>query len=431
MTMEGYHDTPMVNGTAYPSLTVQPKAYRFRILNAANDRMWDLQLYQASNIVGSIVMASGGSGYVDPPIVTITRAPGDTTGYGATALATVDPLTGVVTSVDLEAVGSGYTIAPIITIAPPPTVGGVTATATTTLYTAPTEVGMVPAVQGAAAFPAAWTVRTTGQPGDILDGRFGGVPDPAKLGPSMVQIGTECGFLPAPVVWPNMPTGYDRDPKSITITNVKEHNLFIGPAERADVVIDFSAYAGKTLILYNDAPAAVPAADLRLDYFTNDQDQTATGGTVKTLPGYGPNIRTLMQIKVAAVTPAPAYNLAALKAEFATNTTTGALGVFARSQDPIIVPQAPYNSAYNGNFPADTRAYARIQSTSLTFTPIGTTSAVTLPFQPKAIQELFENTYGRMAAYLGVELPFTNGGNQTTIDFGYIDPPTKTSTRRT
>ena len=45
--------------------------------------------------------------------------------------------------------------------------------------------------------------------------------------------------------------------------------------------------------------------------------------------------------------------------------------------------------------------------------------------QPKAIQELFELDYGRMNATLGVELPFTNGINQTTIPFGYIDPPTE------
>ena len=43
----------------------------------------------------------------------------------------------------------------------------------------------------------------------------------------------------------------------------------------------------------------------------------------------------------------------------------------------------------------------------------------------KAIQELFELDYGRMNATLGVELPFTNGGNQTTIPFGYIDPATE------
>ena len=48
MTMEAFHDTPLVNGTLYPYMEVQPKTYRFRILNAANDRMWNLQLYQAS-----------------------------------------------------------------------------------------------------------------------------------------------------------------------------------------------------------------------------------------------------------------------------------------------------------------------------------------------------------------------------------------------
>ncbi len=35
----------MVNGTVYPFLNVEPKAYRFRILNACNDRFLNLQLY--------------------------------------------------------------------------------------------------------------------------------------------------------------------------------------------------------------------------------------------------------------------------------------------------------------------------------------------------------------------------------------------------
>ena len=73
-------------------------------------------------------------------------------------------------------------------------------------------------------------------------------------------------------------------------------------------------------------------------------DQTAIGGTVPTLPGYGPNTRTVMQFRVANTAPAPAYNLAALQNEFASTATTQ--GVFARSEDPIIVPQAAYNSAY-------------------------------------------------------------------------------------
>jgi len=52
-----------VNGMAYPTLTVEPKAYRFRILNRANDRYLNLQLYTpATGIVGSITFTPG-SGY--------------------------------------------------------------------------------------------------------------------------------------------------------------------------------------------------------------------------------------------------------------------------------------------------------------------------------------------------------------------------------
>ena len=46
---EGFMDTPIVNGTAYPYMEVEPKAYRFRVLNAANDRMFNLQLYVAAD----------------------------------------------------------------------------------------------------------------------------------------------------------------------------------------------------------------------------------------------------------------------------------------------------------------------------------------------------------------------------------------------
>lgn len=333
MTMEAYHDTPVINGTAYPYITVQPKAYRFRILNAANDRFWNLLLLQA-----------------DPTI---------TTGNG---------------------VGK--------------------------------EVKMLPADNNTV-WPAGWPT---------VDARAGGLPDPALLGPQMIQIGTEGGFLPSPVVWPNTPIGYDRDTRSITVGNVKEHNLFLGSAERADVIIDFSAFAGKTLILYNDAPAPVPAIDPRLDYYTGDPDLTSVGGAPTTLPGFGPNTRTIMQIRVAQGTPQP-FNKSALDAAFASTAT--AQGVFAKSQDPIIVPQAEYNSAYNATFPADTTAYARIQATSLTYKPIGSATSMTTAFQPKSIQELFEMQYGRMSGYLGLELPFTNGTNQTTIWYDYMDPPTE------
>ena len=42
---ETFVDTPIVNGLAYPYLNVEPKAYRFKILNGSNDRFWNLQMY--------------------------------------------------------------------------------------------------------------------------------------------------------------------------------------------------------------------------------------------------------------------------------------------------------------------------------------------------------------------------------------------------
>ena len=52
--MEAFNDTPIVNGTAYPTTTVDPKAYRYRILNAANDRFWNLQWYVADPTTGTL-----------------------------------------------------------------------------------------------------------------------------------------------------------------------------------------------------------------------------------------------------------------------------------------------------------------------------------------------------------------------------------------
>jgi FtsP/CotA-like multicopper oxidase with cupredoxin domain len=338
ITPEGFMDTPLVNGTAYPYLTVGQKAYRFQILNASNDRTWNLQLYCA---------ASNGQMW-------------DSTGK------LVNP-------------GAG-------------------------------EVTMVPAVTG--------TPGTAGYSTDITDGRAGGVPDVRTGGPKMIQIGTEGGVLPNAVTLPNSPLGYEYNRRSITVTNVSNKNLMLGPAERADVIVDFSQVnlaACSNIILYNDSPAPVPAFDPRYDYYTGDPDQTSTGGAPTTAAGYGPNTRTVMQFRVdPAKGVAPAFNAAAL-----TNAIPAA---FKQSQDPIIVPESAYNAAY-GTTVGDT--YVRIEDRQTTFTPLGATKSVTIGLQPKAIQELFETMYGRMNATLGVELPNTTGINQTTIPLGYAEPYTE------
>jgi FtsP/CotA-like multicopper oxidase with cupredoxin domain len=433
---ESFMDTAVVNGTAYPTLTVDPKPYRFRILSIGNDRMFNLSLWVASSIVGGINITSGGSGYSDPPAVTITNAPGDTTGKGASATATIDetvgsPTFGQVTAITLSCVGSGYTVAPVVTIASPPA-GGTQATATATIYTnsaAPgvgmTEVGMVPfnSVQNAATpFPSWWYTVVTN--GFTFDDRAGGVPDPAKRGPAMIQIATEGGFLPAPVVIRNQPVNYVYNRRDITVGNVLQKALFLGPAERADIIVDFTNFAGKTLILYNDAPAPVPAADPRLDYYTGDPDQTDTGGAPSTLPGYGPNTRTIMQIKVTGsggTAPPDDYSTATL-----TQLQTLLPAAFAASQDSIIVPQAAYNGVY-GMTTTDTPGVnlVNIQDTSMTFAPLGQTTPVLFDFYPKSIIEDFQMDYGRMNAVLGVEIPHTNITNQTSILQNLVDPPTE------
>ena len=53
MGMEAFKDTPVVNGTAYPTADVEPKAYRMRILNAANDRFFNLSFYKAVDANGA------------------------------------------------------------------------------------------------------------------------------------------------------------------------------------------------------------------------------------------------------------------------------------------------------------------------------------------------------------------------------------------
>jgi FtsP/CotA-like multicopper oxidase with cupredoxin domain len=403
---EAFMDVMMVNGTVYPYFNVEPKAYRFRILNACNDRFVNLQLYQdasgggsgatataivnlTTGSVSAIAITNGGSGYVRAPGINITGGGG----FGAMASATITG--GVVTGITLTNPGSGYTSDPQVTVG------------------ATTEVSMVPAVPNGF-YPPTWP----------KDGRDGGVPDPATAGPKFIQIGTEGGILPAVAVRDNQPINYDYDRGSATFGNVqniegvdpaiKGVTVFLGPAERADVIVDFSTVApGTNVILYNDAPSPVPGFQPRYDYYTGNPDLTSTGGAPQTQVGVGPNTRTIMQFRVAG-TPAPAFDLAALEA---------ALPVaYVASQPPPIVPQTYYPGAYS--FPVD--QHCRINDTALTFVPVGgsTHAPTTLQAQQKAIVELFE-PYGRMNATLGYEFfePNANPARSNGVGFTYNDPP--------
>jgi len=258
-------------------------------------------------------------------------------------------------------------------------------------------------------------------------------PDMATAGPDWIQIGSEGGFLPAPAVIPPQPITWVTDPTVFNAGNVDQHSLLIGPAERVDVIVDFSAFAGQTLILYNDSPAAFPARDPRYDYYTGNADLRDTGGAPSTLPGYGPNTRTVMQVVVANTTPAPAFDLSALQTAFQA-TSLGGQGVFEDGQHPIIVGQGAYNSAYDSTFqnsgPRD--GFVRITDFDFTFNTLlgqGSLETVNMELQPKAIQdemgEAFDKEYGRMSGNLGLESPTAQAGAQNLILYPFVNPPSE------
>lgn len=374
MGMEAFQDSAIVNGTAFPALTVDPRAYRFRILNAASDRFWNLSFYKA-----------------DPNQVSPDTRP-------ASRL---------------------------------------------------TEVAMLPASASLAAqfgWPELWPV----------DGRDGGVPDPAFRGPSFLQIGTEGGFLPKPVTIEPQPITYNTDPTAFWVGNVDKMGLALGPAERADVIVDFSAYAGQTLILYNDAPAAWPARVAGYDYYTDAPDLRDSGGYgtggvfnkitgawdggTGPLVGYAPNTRTVMQVIVrsaAGTDPPYSFNKTSLEAEFAAPAPVTSLNptgksLFDRAQEPIIVGQAAYKDVYpNSYFPTNFpwEGINQINDQFLKFVTLAG-EQVNAPTHPKGIHDemgaSFDPVYGRMSGNLAMQLPNPTTLNALLVLYGFSDLPTET-----
>jgi spore coat protein A len=150
-----------------------------------------------------------------------------------------------------------------------------------------------------------------GSPDSITLNALTLAPTNAK-GPDYLQIGTEGGFLPNPVLIPsNVPFGREE----------LQGSLLLGPAERADIIIDFSGFAGQKLILYNDAPAPFPDGEPSNDYFPG-----APQNPTITTPGFGPNTRQIMRFNVIEATSEdPPLNISP-----ATDLTAG--------NDPLLVP---------------------------------------------------------------------------------------------
>jgi FtsP/CotA-like multicopper oxidase with cupredoxin domain len=287
-TPEAFQDTAVVNGVAYPTLTVEPKAYRFLMLNGSNDRFLNVGFYVADPL-----QVRAGDGAINTEVLAGPNFGDQPTNYPGNVFHDV-------------AGNSGLT--------PWPT-----------------------------------------------DGRW--APLPSEMGPPMYQIGNEAGMLPFWVQQDAIPVNYDYNRGSVTVLNISQdndvtqtcypkcHGLYLGGAERADVVVDFSPYAGRTLILYNDAPSPNPGYSPRLDYYTDNDPGNAgnypTGGAPNTETGYGPNVRTLMQVIVLPAPVAAAFDPTTLgvgrQAGQLVGTTGPLQNVYVATQAPPIVGESIYN----------------------------------------------------------------------------------------
>lgn len=205
-------------------------------------------------------------------------------------------------------------------------------------------------------------------------------PKTNAAGPAFIQIGTEGGFLPAPAMLngPNQPL------------------LLIAPAERADLIVDFrNVPAGSTLILYSDAPGPHPGGDPTQDYYPENPKTPAS------TPGYGPNTRTLLQIRVKARS-GPADPPITLPAPARFTPT-----------DPFLLKQSPgIPTAYTVN----AQGVATIKLASGT--------RVQAKVRQLTLNEAFDG-YGRLAQLLGTNIPTNPGGKILSFGRAYEDPITE------
>lgn len=341
-TPEAWMDTPVINGVAYPVLEVDPKTYRFKILNASNDRMFTFSFFKSKTLA--------------------TLADGST----------------VENTEVKDAAGNAI----------------------------PSELDMVPASISSSTCAAGVTrpqlVGSTWCQPDFwpTDNRDGGMPAPSAVGPTIYQIGSEGGFLPKPVTIEPSPITYLQDKGRQTVLNVNTRSLFLAPAERADIVVDFSPYAGQTLIVYNDSGAPIPASDPRNETFTGYTDQSGSGGTETTKPGYGPNIRTMMLVRVKATAPDAPLNTASLNS----NITAA----YVASQERPVVAQP---------------AYAAFDATWASIAPVATTAG-----QPAAYASIYTATLKQPTFEFVPGRPdkAINGVNVDVSGAGYVTAPAVT-----
>jgi len=138
--------------------------------------------------------------------------------------------------------------------------------------------------------PHGITLNSKGNPVNVPARNAAAANPPGTATSNFLFLGTEGGFLPTPTLVPsNIPFN----------GTAAAGSLLLAPAERADVLFDFSAHAGQKIILYTDTPAPFPAGDPLNDYFPGlNPNKNPVNGL--TPAGSGPNTRVIMRFNVVA-----------------------------------------------------------------------------------------------------------------------------------
>jgi len=187
--------------------------------------------------------------------------------------------------------------------------------------------------------------------------RNGAAPNMGGKGtPNFLVLGTEGGFLPTPAFVPS----------NVAFNGTTAGgSLLVAPAERVDVIFDFSAHAGQKIILYTDAPAPFPMGAPTNDYFPGLKNKNPVNAL--TAPGSGPNTREIMRFNVVPAT--------SLDAPLAITTATN----LAPGNDPL-------------------------------FMALGTTALPAgVPVRQLTLNETFDQ-FGRLAQLLGTNVAQAGGG---------------------
>ena len=192
-------------------------------------------------------------------------------------------------------------------------------------------------------------------------------PDANAAGPMMQLIGTEGGFLDNTAAPQGVLLGDPKNP------------LLLAPAERADVIIDFSKVKpGQFLILHNDAPVPFPGGTPLADFHPGNNKLA-----IPPLPGFGPNTRTLLQFQVVGL-----------------GTLTG---------DPLPDP-APTPLVLPPNDPPP-------------IVPFGTMGPLPYPVRNLTLNEAFD-AHGRLAQLIGGVTPTVDalGFPGFGLEYGNLEP---------